>query len=107
MKKLYQHILKSKLRYLELLIWLTALVLLAFAPLEGDHYSLCVFNNLGIGFCPGCGLGHSITYLFHANFSASFDAHPLGIPAVLILLFRIFIIFKQNNQYKLKEGNHG
>jgi len=93
-------ILQAKRKYFEALIWVIALILLAFTPIDGEHYSLCVFNNLGIGFCPGCGLGHSITYLFHAKFEASFNAHPFGIPAVAILCYRIFSIFKQNKKYQ-------
>lgn len=93
-------ILQVKRNYFEALIWLIALILLAFTPIDGEHYSLCVFNNLGIGFCPGCGLGHSITYLFHGQFEASFNAHPFGIPTVAILCYRIFSIFKQNNKYQ-------
>ncbi len=91
---------KAKLNYFEAAIWITALILLAFTPVNSEHYSLCVFNNLGIGFCPGCGLGHSISFLFHGNFAASFNAHPLGIPAVAILCYRIFIIFKQNKKHQ-------
>lgn len=91
---------KAKRNYFEAAIWILALILLAFTPLEGEHYSLCVFHNLGIGFCPGCGLGHSITYFFHGNIEASFYAHPLGIPAIAILCYRIFSIFKQNKKYQ-------
>lgn len=96
---LFYKILKAKRYYFEAAIWITALLLLAFMPIEGEHYSLCAFHNLGIGFCPGCGLGHSINYLFHGQFEASFYAHPFGIPAVAILCYRIFIIFKQNKNY--------
>jgi hypothetical protein len=91
---------QAKQRYLEAVIWISALILLAFTPVQGEHYSLCVFNNLGIGFCPGCGLGHSITYFFNGDLSASFNAHPLGIPAVAILIFRILSILKQNKKYQ-------
>lgn len=91
---------KAKRHYFEAMIWIVALLLLAFTPIEGEHYSLCVFHNLGIGFCPGCGLGHSISYLFHGDFEASIYAHPLGIPAVAILCYRIFSIFKQNKKYQ-------
>lgn len=93
-------ILQAKRKYFEAVIWIIALVLLAFTPIEGEHYSLCVFNNLGIGFCPGCGLGHSITHLFLGNIVASFTAHPFGIPAVAILCYRIFSIFKQNKKHQ-------
>lgn len=35
--------------------------------------------------CPGCGLGHAVSYLFRGDVVSSFQAHPLGLPAVLIL----------------------
>jgi len=60
------------------------------SPGTEPHLSLCIFKFLGITFCPGCGLGHSISYLFHGNIQASFSSHPLGIFAVIIILFRIY-----------------
>ena len=64
---------------------------LALMPPGTDaHYSFCVFKMLGFNFCPGCGLGHSISYLFHGNLQASLNAHPLGLFAVIIILFRIY-----------------
>ncbi len=83
---------------LEAIIWLAAIVVLAFGSLPDgkEHLSLCPFHNLGLSFCPGCGLGRSITLLFHGYLKASFDMHPLGIPAVIILLWRSFSIFRKN-----------
>jgi uncharacterized protein DUF2752 len=77
-------------RYFELSFWITALVLLALMPPGTDvHYSFCIFKFIGIKFCPGCGLGHSISYLFHGDLQASFAAHPMGIFAVPVIAFRI------------------
>ena len=45
---------------------------------------------LGLHICPGCGLGHSVSYLFHGNIQASLSSHPLGIFAVIVILGRIF-----------------
>lgn len=59
-------------------------------PGQSTHYSFCLFKFLGIPFCPGCGLGHSISFLLHGNLYASFSAHPLGIFAVPVILFRIY-----------------
>jgi hypothetical protein len=78
-------------RYFELAFWILALILLAVMPPTADpHYSVCLFKMLGINFCPGCGLGHSISFLFHGNIQASLSSHPLGIFAVIIILSRIF-----------------
>jgi len=82
-------------KYFELSAWITALVLLAsMDPNNSTHYSFCIFKFFGISFCPGCGLGHSISYLFHGNISASFSAHPLGIFALAVILWRIFQLSK-------------
>ncbi len=78
-------------KYFELSFWITSLVLLAFMDPKTDiHYSFCLFKFMGLKFCPGCGLGHSISFLFHGQLKNSFSAHPLGVFAVLIILFRIF-----------------
>jgi hypothetical protein len=75
-------------------------------PATDAHYSFCLFKVLGFNFCPGCGLGHSISYLFHGEVRASLSAHPLGIFAVIIILLRIFKLFqlhlfsKTNNHAK-------
>jgi hypothetical protein len=93
-------------RYFEITFWASALLLLAVMPPGADpHYSFCVFKMLGINFCPGCGLGHSISYLFHGNLQASLSSHPLGIFAVVIILSRIFkliqlhVLSKNLNNY--------
>ncbi len=78
-------------RYFEVTFWITSLLLLALMdPGTGTHYSFCIFKFIGIKFCPGCGLGHSISYLFHGELTASLTAHPLGIFAVVVIAFRIY-----------------
>lgn len=97
-------------RYFELLVWSGGLVMLAFMdPGTSSQSSLCLFHQLGISACPGCGLGHSISLLFHGNIIASFQSHPFGIPAVAILLHRIYTIIntkKQPFQFKSKAHGH-
>lgn len=88
---------------LEAFIWLGALVALALMPVQNDHYSLCFFHHIGISFCPGCGLGHSISYFFHGDVQASLQAHPLGIIAIIVLLVRsIKILFFQKDYQLIK-----
>ena len=83
--------------YFEIIFWAAAiLALFACNPSVQAHYSFCLLNNLGFKFCPGCGLGHSISWLLHGNLTASFKAHPLGILAVPIILFRIITLAKYN-----------
>ncbi len=83
---------------LEAFIWIAALLVLALSPLPDnqEHLSLCPFHNLGLDFCPGCGIGRSITLFFHAHWKASFEMHPLGGVAVFILLYRIYSIIRKN-----------
>ncbi len=77
-------------KYFELIFWVVALIALAnMHPEHGSHFSFCIFKMLGFNFCPGCGIGHAISYLFHGNIQASFTAHPLGIFAIVIILLRI------------------
>jgi hypothetical protein len=78
-------------QYFELIVWVTAITFLAVAPSSAvPHYSWCLFKIIGINFCPGCGLGHSINYLFHGNLQASLSSHPLGLFAVIIIIYRIY-----------------
>ncbi|MEO6820598.1 MAG: DUF2752 domain-containing protein [Ginsengibacter sp.] len=87
-------IISQAMKNVELIFWVTSLILLAMMdPRNSVHFSLCIFKLLGLSFCPGCGLGHSISFLFHGNVSASLHAHPLGIFALIIILIRIFKLF--------------
>ena len=72
----------------EALIWISALIILAVSDPAHHHYTLCPFDNLGISFCPGCGLGRSVGYFFRADIESSFLSHPLGIPAIILLIYR-------------------
>ncbi len=105
--KLFNYKLKRKVIYfirhnMEAFIWISALFLLAIHSPAEHHYSFCPFKNLGWEFCPGCGLGRSISYLFRGELGHSLQCHPLGIFAMLVLTLRIFMVFKQtNNQIKI------
>jgi hypothetical protein len=74
---------------IELFIWPAALVLLYFMDPHTTHaFSLCPLKYLGVTWCPGCGLGHSISFLMHGEWKASFHSHPLGAFAIIILIYR-------------------
>ncbi|MBI5471170.1 MAG: DUF2752 domain-containing protein [Ignavibacteriae bacterium] len=92
---------KKALRYftstgwLELAIWICGLLYLAVIdPHDGGHFALCPLKNLGFAFCPGCGLGASVSYLLHCEVSQSFHTHPLGAFALIVLLHRIVTLIK-------------
>jgi hypothetical protein len=74
---------------LEPVVWLLGLGAMAVLdPSATAEPSWCLFRRLGIDLCPGCGLGHSIAHLARGQVTASVQAHPLGIPAVAVLLGR-------------------
>ncbi|MEO6490806.1 MAG: DUF2752 domain-containing protein [Ferruginibacter sp.] len=84
---------KSVMRFIlnnfELLFWITALILLYGMNTDTGKNSFCIFNLIGFTWCPGCGIGHSIQSALHLQFMTSIDQHPLGILAVIIILYRI------------------
>ena len=81
------------MRYFELLFWIAALVALAFSnPAQASQYSLCPLKLMGITWCPGCGIGHAIAWLFRGDIKNSFHAHWLGLPALLIIAYRIYTL---------------
>ena len=82
---------------LEALMWITALGYLLFInPYEMQHFSLCLFNNIGIDFCPGCGLGRSISMIYHGDIYGSFFMHPLGLFALGVIIYRIISLLKKS-----------
>jgi hypothetical protein len=80
-------------KYFEVVFWIAALTALAFTDPAGPaHFSLCPFKAMGIAWCPGCGLGHAISWLFRGYIHNSLQAHWLGIPALIIILYRIYTL---------------
>lgn len=75
----------------EAFIWTVGLLAMAsFDPHASAHLiSLCPLDALGFSFCPGCGLGHSIAHLARGELLLSWEAHPLGLPAVLVISGRV------------------
>jgi hypothetical protein len=80
----------------EALIWIAALMFLAFIDPSHHHYTLCPFNNLGLECCPGCGLGRSIALLYRLDLKESFMTHPFGVPTVFLLIQRIYKVVSSN-----------
>ncbi len=83
---------------LEAVVWTCGLVALAaLDPHAPGAETLCPFHHIGawlgaalgtgpVEFCPGCGLGRSIAALWRGDVALSWSLHPLGIPAVGILV---------------------
>lgn len=99
-KKLYHIFIQN----LELVFWITGLTYLALISPEQAHFSFCPLNQAGISWCPGCGLGKSISMFFHLNVVQSFKTHPLGVFAIGIILIRIIQLIK--NIRREHNGKH-
>ena len=70
-------------------------------PGADSHFVLCPLRLLRITWCPGCGIGHAISWLLHGNLNQSVKAHWFGIPALLIILYRIYdLIYLRINHLK-------
>ena len=78
----------------ELIFWIFSLLWLGFSNPSEAHFSLCPIKNLGFTWCLGCGLGHSISAIFRLQIEQSFQYHWFGIPALLIILHRIYQLVK-------------
>ena len=90
MKRLWAHI------PWEALVWTGGLIYLGcIDPRATHHLTLCPFRLLGLDFCPGCGLGLSISYLLHGDLAGSWSAHPLGFFALPVLTARIIGLTKK------------
>jgi hypothetical protein len=88
----------------ELLIWIGVLLYLLLINPAAEHTSFCFYKFIGISWCPGCGIGHSISFALHGDFSASLQSHKFGIIALLILLHRIYILFI--NHFNIQTNTH-
>ncbi|MCJ8166971.1 DUF2752 domain-containing protein [Pontibacter sp. E15-1] len=93
----------QKNKRLEAVLWLAGLGALALMHPEGQHlFSLCPFSWVWAEGCWGCGLGHAVAYLFRGQWQASWQAHPLALPAILILLRRCWQLLT----WRLPSENH-
>lgn len=87
-------------KYFEVIAFSTGLVLLALMdPHAASGPSFCLFDQLGVPFCPGEGLGHSIAFIFRGEFSNALQANILGPFALVILGARIIHLLIKNHNY--------
>lgn len=102
----------ARQRYpLEAICWILGIFLLALTDPTRPHvFSLCLFSWVFDHGCPGCGLGRAIAFLVRGAWAASWQAHPLAAPALLLLSRRVFILFRQYlflQSYSQKPTAHG
>jgi len=76
----------------ELYIWIFALIYLA---IPGKHHeiNLCLLKHFGL-WCPGCGLGRSISCILHGDIVGSFKYHYLGLFALIVIVLRIITLIR-------------
>jgi hypothetical protein len=80
---------------LEAIAWVVGLMLLAaIDPYQHNHFTICPIQHLGFDWCPGCGLGLSISLLFRGDLYHSLVTHPLGLFAIVVLSHRIYSLIK-------------
>ena len=70
-------------------------------PYTTSGFTLCLFENVGITFCPGEGLGHSIAFLVRGEYTSAIEANFMGPAAMVIIFARILyllhdLFFKRN-----------
>lgn len=97
--------LQSAMRFfvqnLEAFIWITALLFFTVSPLPaGEHFTMCPLSLVGFQHCPGCGLGRSMILLLHGHIKESFNMHPLAVFALVLLVGRIIIGFRNYFRYQ-------
>ena len=92
-----------RLRYVpwEAAVWTAGLIAMACADPEAPGLiEGCLFQWFGVERCPGCGLGHAVAYLVRGEMAASFQAHPLGLPAVAVLAGHIVRLVREALEHK-------
>lgn len=86
--------------YFEIAAFSTGLLLLAFMDPEAARGpSFCLFKQLGLSFCPGNELGHSVAYIFRGDISNALQSNILGPAAILILSSRIVYLTRQRIKF--------
>lgn len=84
--------------HFEWIALLSGLVLMVLHNPYSSSASICIIDRMGFTFCPGCGLGASVAYLFRGEFLSSLQSHPLGLPAVIVIMARVITILIRNSR---------
>jgi hypothetical protein len=94
----------KKFTNFEALLWIVGIIYLAtIDPYQHGHIDFCLFKIMGFEFCPGCGLGKSISMIFQGDIINSIKTHPIGIFALIFIIRRIIeLLFKSNSNNHIK-----
>ena len=92
---------------LELTFWIGGLAVLFFLdPIGSPPFDLCLHKFIGLDFCPGCGLGRSVSFLLHGDPVQSLSTHLLGPFALIVIVYRIIVLTKNSLTIHRKEHSH-
>lgn len=82
--------------YFEIAAFSFGLLMLALMnPETTTGPGLCLLENLDFQYCPGDGLGHSISYAFRGDIYNALQSNVLGPLAILILGGRILLLIRK------------
>ena len=91
---------RSMNRYPEPALWSLGLIFLFFIDPTRETITFCLFKWAGFNSCMGCGIGRSIHYALHLQLGQSLNTHFFGIPATVILIYRVFkLCFTSKHKY--------
>lgn len=82
-------------RHMEWVAFTLGLILMGSMDPTVQGFSFCFFDLIGLSFCPGEGLGHSMAYFFRGEFIHSWEAHFAGPFAVIFLSSRVITIWRR------------
>lgn len=100
MQKSVKHIFN---KYFEIAAFSIGLVLLALMDPEiATGPGFCLLERLGVTFCPGDGLGHSVAYIFRGEFHNAMEANAFGPLAITVLSGRILHLLYKNHHINKK-----
>jgi len=80
---------------LELIFWIGSMAAILTINPEVEAISICPLHQMGLDWCPGCGLGRAMNLLASGEFQASWRLHPAAGLAFGVIFHRIWVLVKQ------------